>query len=1149
MYRLFLMNSPMNFSPIKTMPTGTLVGFLLLLVSLPLSSQTNAGRILGSVSNQSGASLSNATVVITDMQRGSARKLKTDQSGNYAAPDLPPGTYKIHVQSQGFKSVDRPNVELQVAKDVRIDFDLQVGLISETVMLTGNVPLIETTNDTLGGTLSNRAINDLPLNGRDFTNLVVLRPGIVRYPGGGIGSISANGVRPEDNNFMVDGIDNNDPYFGQSVINGSGVQGTPATILPIDAIQEFNAQENPPAQFGWKPGATVNVGLKSGTNALHSTSYYFGRNAALDARNFFNPPPGSQQLRLHQFGATFGGPIVKSKFFFFGGYEGVRDLVGVTNIVQSPATVSLGGDATNSIPDAIAGVQGQALTVSPLSLKLTTLFPANNGTSSLGPTTRTTNFPNTNRGDNGLIKLDYNISDHHQLSGVYFIGDSLQTEQDQIVLQPQWESQAVTRGQTLGATWVWTPSLRWVNEARFGYNRLRQSFLTVDANMNPTGLGINTGVTSPLNFGMPEIVIAGFLQTATGGIFGGNSGWPQILQPAQTFQFTDNITHSSGKHIVAFGGEARRSSVDHLKNRLGKGRINFVGDAAFAGSTPLEDFFAGAPTSGRIFLGNSRRHVSFWSYGAFIQDDWHVSKRFAVNLGVRYELNTVIKEVDNLLGNFDFQQGLVQVGKQISSPYNGDHNNFAPRVGFAWDLRGNGKTVIRAGGGVMYEIPHFDAFIGQFNLNNDPGTIGINIVPTGALGVSPAGGTINAGVQNVPGGNLNWTTAGPVFNVASVDCSAAPCDTFAVNRNLRTPYVTNWNLNIQEALASNLSLQVGYVGNHATKLLSIYDINQVNQNSAAEITCGHCEQAGRPFNSKFPFLGVINQLGNGYESNYQSLQTTLTLRSTHGLSLLLGYTWSHALDQASDNRAPEAMDALRPNLEYGSSDMDIRHRLALSTTYVIPGKKSPGQLLQGWQLNSIVTLQSGQPWNVVAGSDFSQTGEGGERWDFFGNPSDFKARPGGIPCFGFGGTPPCVPAIPAACTNAATKTGATSELAGLGCYAVGNSVLIPPLTGKFGTMGRNIFRGPALYASDLSVVKNWKFADRATIQLRAEFFNVLNHPNLANPYGVNNTFGRVDATVPGQFGCACATPDVADANPVIGTGGPRNVQLGFKIIF
>jgi hypothetical protein len=1108
-------------------------------------------------------------VVFTDVQRGTTRIVATDQAGDYVAADLPPGTYSIRAQASGFKTVDHPDVKLEVAQDLRVDFALAIGQTSETITVTGEVPAIDVSNDTLGGTLSNQAINDLPLNGRDFENLVVLRPGVMRYPGGGIGSISADGIRPEDNNFMVDGIDNNDPYFGQSVINGSGVQGTPASILPIDAIQEFNVQENPPAQYGWKPGAIVNIGLKSGTNALHGTTYYFGRNAALDARNFFNPPPGSHELRLHQFGATIGGPVVKDKMFFFLGYEGVRDLVGVTNVVQTPATVSLAGDVANSIPDAVADVKAQGLAVSPLSLNLQKFFPVNNGTNPQGPTTVVTNFPNTNRGDNGLLKLDYAINDRNQLSGVYFVGDSLQTEQDQIVVQPQWESQAITRSQALGSAWTWTPTPRWVNEARFGYNRLWQTFQTADAGQSAASQGINTGVTNPLNFGMPEIVIAGFLQTATGGIFGGNSGWPQILRPAQTFQFTDNVTHSSGKHTITFGGEVRRSSVDHLKDRLGKGRINFLGGAAFPGSTPLEDFLAGDPTSGRIFLGNSRRQVSFWSYAGFLQDDWRVAQRFTVNFGVRYELNTVIKEGNNLLGNFDPNLGLVQVGQQISSPYNGSHNNWAPRLGLVWDPWGKGKTVIRAGGGIMYEIPNLDTFIGQFNLNNDPGTIGINIVPTGAAGVTPGGGTINAGVQNVPGGNLNWTLGGPVFAVNNVSCSpAVPCDIFAVNRNLHTPYVTSWNLNVQQGFTNNLFFQVGYVGNHATRLYSILDINQVNSNSPAEIACGNCEQAGRPFNTKFPFLGVINQLGNAYRSNYDALQTTLTLRSTHGLSMLLGYTWSHALDQASDNRAPEAMNAFAPNLEYGNSDFDIRHRLTISTTYDIPGKKSPGQLLQGWQLNSIVTLETGQPWNVVAGSDASLTGEGGERWNFTGNPADFKATPTGIPfippsAFVVGGghvtgaAPGALAATAAKCLAAAGSQAAQDEMGigngiggpALGCYVMGSGILTPPATGSFGTMGRNIFRGPGLYVWDFSAVKSWKFGDRLTMQMRGEFFNVLNHPNLANPYGVNNTFGRVDATVPGQFGCACATPDVADANPVIGTGGPRNIQLGVKFLF
>ncbi len=339
-----------------------------------------------------------------------------------------------------------------------------------------------------------------------------------------------------------------------------------------------------------------------------------------------------------------------------------------------------------------------------------------------------------------------------------------------------------------------------------------------------------------------------------------------------------------------------------------------------------------------------------------------------MNVGVRYELNTVLHEAHDLLGNFDPNLGVVQVGQQIPSAYDGDHNNFAPRFGLAWDITGRGRTILRAGSGVIYVIPSFDTFIGQFNFTNDPGTTGINIVPTAAAGIGRGGsagsGTMTAGVmQGVT--DLSWTPGVKVFNVTGMDCTAVPCDIFSVNRKLRTPYVTSWNVNLQHAFTDKLSLQVAYVGNHGSEILGVRDINQVNPNSAAEIACGHCEQFGRPFNSAFPGLKFINHLENMDESNYNGLQATMTAHSWHGLSYLVGYTYSHALDQASDNRAPQVMDGTDPGGDYGNSDFDIRHRLTLSLTYAIPGKKSPGQILQGWQVNSIVTLQSGQPWNVV----------------------------------------------------------------------------------------------------------------------------------------------------------------------------------------
>ena len=437
-------------------------------------------------------------MTITNTETGISRTLETNDSGDYVAPNLPPGLYTIVAEAQGFKRVERSQVRVEVAKDVRIDMTLVPGALNESITITGDAPLIETTNNTLGGTFSNKAINDLPLNGRDFQNLVVLRPGIQRSTGGGFLSISSNGNRPENNNFIVNGTDNNDPYYGTTVINAEGVQGTPGTILPIDAIQEFNAQQNPPAEYGWKPGAIVNLGLKSGTNDIHGSLYYFHRNSAMDARNFFNTKPDPKKaLRQHQFGASIGGPINRNRTFYFGSYEGVRGFVSNSNLVSSPATVSLGGDPENSIPDAIANIRRNGLNVNPLSANLIGtgsftgngpfpgLFPINNGNNPAGPTQVNAGFPNTNRMDNFIIKIDHRLNERQNLSGRYFFGDSLQQEQDIAVLRPEWRSQSDLRAQVFGVNWTWTPSARWANEAKFGFNRFWQAILTVDNQANP----------------------------------------------------------------------------------------------------------------------------------------------------------------------------------------------------------------------------------------------------------------------------------------------------------------------------------------------------------------------------------------------------------------------------------------------------------------------------------------------------------------------------------------------------------------------------------------------------------------------------------------------------------------------------------------
>jgi hypothetical protein len=458
------------------------------LLGLPAWAQSTNGRILGSINDQSGAAVSGATVVVTDMQRGTSRTLTTDPAGTYVAADLLPGTYKIHVEAKGFKTVERPNILIEVATDVRVDFNLQPGQVTETVVVDEEIPLVNTTSATLGGTLSNKEINDLPLNGRNYQNLLQLRPGVMRYPGGGFSTTSANGLRAEDNAYLIDGLYNTEPFSGQGIINGSGIVGDSATILPIDAIQEFNLQQNPPAEYGWKPGAIVNVGLKSGTNTLHGTAFAFGRDGAMDARNYFNTSPAAKVDRsLEQFGGSLGGAIIKDKAFFFGSYEGQRYDIGNTYNVTTPAMVAFPlaagqpvnctsallatADCNGSIPNAVHDLLLNGVAISPESMKLSGCnvtgtginaavtcsgsgFPINNNSS----INLTQGFPNQAGTDDVLGKVDYVFNQRHSISGTYFFGNNNGTVEDFPELQSQWRSIIHTRAQVVGGNWIWTPT-------------------------------------------------------------------------------------------------------------------------------------------------------------------------------------------------------------------------------------------------------------------------------------------------------------------------------------------------------------------------------------------------------------------------------------------------------------------------------------------------------------------------------------------------------------------------------------------------------------------------------------------------------------------------------------------------------------------
>lgn len=1252
---------------------GALVlSLVVLLASVSAFSQGNAGRILGAVTDQTGGTIAGATVTILDTARGTARTLTTDDSGEYNAPNLIPGTYTVRAETKGFKTAERQSIILEVSQELRVDLTLQPGEQTERITVTEALPMVETTNAVLGGTLQNQIIDALPLNGRNFENLIQLRPGTTMYPGGGPWAQSTNGMRAKDNVYMVDGVNSSDPWMGQSVMNAVMAAGDAGTILPIDAIDEFKSEQNPRAEYGWKPGAVVNVGIKSGTNSHHGTAYAYGRDGSWDANNFFvnatsaTAPP----VELEQFGGTFGGPIKKDKLFFFTNFENQRYTVGSNGTLTVPITAAGAGTATNNLMSACSGVApasrsalslqlaGLSSTCTPLA-NYPGLFAVNSGANS---TSIADTLQNQNRIYSGLAKVDYRLTDKHSINALYFIspGNGVLNDAPNAQTNPVWMSNLYARSQAFSSNWTWVPSSSLVNEARVGYSHYYQSFLSVDHTQNPASYNFNgttynfyTGQANPLYFGFPQLTFTGFTGTL-------GASWPKVVGPDGVLQILDHVSVLRGRHAFKFGGEIlnERSTTNVTANT--KGPLTFDSLASFFGGTP------GPGGSASLLVGNLVRNFSYGGYSAFLQDDWRVKPRLTVNLGLRYELSTVPKERNGLQGSFDPVRGLVQ----NSTPYNGDHNNFSPRLGFAWDIFGNGRTVLRGGGGILYEQLTLDAFQGIGN------SFGLRTTPTGALvctgGVSCVPGSGNIAVVNVSysgtsltgsnPGNIaydwqNNSSSVPLYNFTATcgDGNTAipgpsgfkppPCNAMFVDQNLRTPYVESWNIGIQRAITNTLSLDLGYVGNHGVKLIGVINANQAGvtnvtvpagtvvpglgpiaapitittgpgwtpisggsnllTNCLQKLTSGACNATGassvaavanaRPYSPQFPYLRYIDQFGNFDTSNYNALQATLTARNYHGLSLTTGYTYSHALGEASDQGTsgglvvpPNSYGNFRQQL-YTSTAFDMRHRFTLSGTYNLPGAKGFGQMLQGWALNFTSIIQTGTPWGVNDNrTDFVGTGETirngnpqasmGAQWNFIGNPSDFKAIHNftsvnplgngsangslGIPYYpGLGNA--ATPTNNPACNSAAAgNVLAQASLAVLGCYALGNSVLVPPAYGSYGTMPRNPWRDQGFRNLDLSLTKLFSFRERWKIQLRGELFNVLNRANFTNPFGgpagnaanLNPTTagpgGAPVKGVPGVgFGAVQNTPDQASSNPVLGSGGARAIQVGLKLIF
>jgi len=892
------------------------VALAVLVLSFPAFSQGNLGRIMGTVTDQSGGVVAGATVTVIDVDRGITRTLTTDDAGEYSAPNLTPGGYTVRAEAKGFRRIERQSVDVGVGKEVRVDLTVQPGQQEQTVTVTEQVPLVETTNATLGGTLDNADIVDMPLNGRNYQMLLGLRPGVMVQPGGGPWTQSTNGVRPDESVWMVDGVINSNFFDSRPIAGMSSPITDAATILPIDSIQEFNTMENPKAEYGWKPGAVVNVGLKSGTNQFHGSAYGFYRSAAWDARNFFNPGEtngscllGADTLcaklptQLKQFGGSVGGPIKKDKLFFFANYEGLRDLLGNAlvgsggGIAETVAQTT--PDPKDSMVDAINALIAAGVTPSAVSLNLTgctvgatpaatacagsAFFPVNTNTDGHSGTAFISTLPNTNVSDNGVAKIDYHINDKNTLNGLFIVSNYVGEGEDHPFVTTAFLDNFLIRNYTASGTWDYTPSSTMVNEVRFGYDRMQYSITSNDQSLTDP---LTTGLSAT---GLPNLYITGF------NFIGTWHNRPQSESPNPYEDFQDAFSYLHGKHAIKFGYEYTHIEADSNIPNYGRGRVNFKGDQAFAGSFPLEDFFAGDPKGGTVLVGNNSRAM-FWSNNAaFVQDDWRLTPRVTLNLGMRWQYEAPISAANNGWANFDptSPTGMTQQGAPGNNTmWKPDYRNWSPRLGFAWDLTGKGTTVVRGAFSIMYSSFSAVQWMNQNDFQND-NSVTLAANPTGAA-IFAGGAQVFPGAANgllakaatVTVTNAEWN--GTLFPPAAVGCGDSvgsdpgPCDLMGVNPNLRTPYVMNYNLGIQHQFGNNWSLEVGYVGNRGEQLVGFTDVNQTNPATGIA-----------PYGAQFPWLGFINVMSNDVHSNYNSLQATLTKRLSHGLSFIAGYTYAH----------------------------------------------------------------------------------------------------------------------------------------------------------------------------------------------------------------------------------------------------------------